>query len=195
MKNGNQKYLDGLRNGDEKVIRQLYKKNLPTVINWIKTKGGSDTDAHDIFQDAMEAVLALSFKEDFVLTSSLDGLIIKICKNKWIDQIRKFVKEERVRNDLSFRLDHEEDYVEIGDDILSVDKVRLMLDETFALISPLCQKVLKLVENGLDAQEIADTLNMSNANTVYRRKFACLEAWRKHIENHPHYETWKNTGL
>ncbi len=70
-----------------------------------------------------------------------------------------------------------------------------MLTSTFQQISPLCQQLLKLIENGATADEVAQKLEMSNANTVYRRKFACLQSWRKHIEAHDYYNTWKKSKL
>lgn len=192
MKNENQKYLDGLRAGDESVIRILYSRNLPKVINWIRNKGGTEADAQDVFQDSMEAVLALAFKEDFTVKSSLDSLIVKICKNKWIDTIRKNVKQEKVRNDLHQRLEYNDQSHLVDETMQNEYDLRGMLNETLVMISPLCQQLLKLSESGASPKEIAQLLNMSGANSVYRRKFACLEAWRKQIEQHPYYTQWKN---
>jgi len=190
-----QKYIDGLKAGDEGLVRELYSRNLPKLIGWIRTKGGAETDAHDMFQDAMEAVLALIYKEDFRIKSSIEGLILRIAKHKWIDKIRQNVKDEKVRNELSLRPDHDDDYDVLGESMQSQHKIRHMLDETFKHISPLCQQLLKLIESGSSTAEVAQQLKMASANTVYRRKFACLEAWRHKIENHQYYQIWKSSGL
>lgn len=185
-------YLDGIRKGDKKILTDIYKMNLPKFISWVKQNSGSTEDAHDVFQDAMETVMHLSFDEDFVIKSSLNSLIITICKNKWIDRLRKKKTENKVRLELASRQEEKTNMdlnFNHGNDLTMVQS---MLSSTFEQISPLCQKLLKLIESGATGDEVAKQLEMSNANSVYRRKFACLESWRKHIETHQYYETWKN---
>lgn len=185
-------YLDGIRRGDKVILTDIYSKNLPNFITWVKQNSGSPEDAHDIFQDAMETVMLMCFDEDFVIKSSLNSLIMTICKNKWIDKLRKKKTENKVRLELASRQEENTNMDFILNQSNDVTMVQRMLSSTFDKISPLCQKLLKLVESGSNGDEIAKALDMSNANSVYRRKFACLESWRKHIEMHEYYNTWKN---
>jgi len=67
-----------------------------------------------------------------------------------------------------------------------------MLDGTFQKLSPLCQKLLKLVESNATTDEIVAQMEMNSANTMYRRKFACMKSWKGHIEKHPFYGIWKS---
>ncbi|MEL7163088.1 MAG: hypothetical protein AAFN92_20175, partial [Bacteroidota bacterium] len=53
------------------------------------------------------------------------------------------------------------------------------LDQTLAQLSDTCQKLLRLLGRGVSPAEAAERLEMSNANTVYRRKNACLSRWRE----------------
>lgn len=189
------KYIDGIRAGDKMIIREIYQANLPKFISWIKVNSGTTEDAHDIFQDGMEAVMHLCFDEDFAIKSSLNSLIMTICKNKWIDKLRKKKTEQKVRLELASRQEEKTNMEFNFDQQSSQSDVQNMLTSTFQKISPLCQQVLKLIETGSSADEVAKQLNMSNANTVYRRKFACLESWRKHIESHEYYNIWKNAKV
>ena len=189
------KYIDGIRTGDKVILREIYQTNLPKFISWINVNSGTIEDAHDIFQDGMEAVMHLCFDDDFVIKSSLNSLLMTICKNKWIDKLRKKKTEQKVRLELATRQEEKTNMEFNFDQLSSQSEVQNMLTSSFTKISPLCQKLLRLIENGSTADEVAKQLNMSNANTVYRRKFACLESWRKHIESHDYYNIWKNAKL
>ena len=52
------------------------------------------------------------------------------------------------------------------------------LDKTFKQLSELCQKLLRLLISGISSAEAALQLGMNDANTVYRRKNACVGRWR-----------------
>ena len=53
------------------------------------------------------------------------------------------------------------------------------LSVAFNQLSELCQKLLRYVSEGMASKDVATQLAMSDANTVYRRKNACVERWRK----------------
>lgn len=109
--------------------------------------------------------------------------------------MREKNKEERVRmvelerfNDVSF----DEHFELVNDDEA---KVMQMLSVTFAELSPLCQQLIPLAQDRVPAKEIAAELDMTNANAVHRRKFACFEAWKKRIQKHAYYSIWKKIRL
>lgn len=52
------------------------------------------------------------------------------------------------------------------------------LDTSFKELSELCQKLLRLLISGVSSAEASAQLGMSDANTVYRRKSACVGRWR-----------------
>ena len=53
------------------------------------------------------------------------------------------------------------------------------LDASLAQLSPTCRDLLRLLGRGVSSVEAAEKLGMTNANTVYRRKNACLKRWRE----------------
>ena len=59
------------------------------------------------------------------------------------------------------------------------------LDAAFSELSELCQKLLRLLVSGVSSTEAAAQLGMANANTVYRRKNACVGRWKTlyHAQN------------
>jgi len=177
----NNKYLEGLIMGDQKIIALIYEEFKPTVHQWVLKNSGSTADADDVFHNSLISLLTnySEVKVDF------KALLVRICKNKWIDELRKKSKTNEVSLD------------EIGHDVFEnaeseafenaqLEDLRFQLmEEALLELSETCRKLLLMIKGGTKALEIARTLNMTNANTVYRRKFACMETWKKKVSSNP----------
>lgn len=171
-------YLVALRQGDNRLLHEMYSKFSPQVIQWVKKNNGSMSDAEDIFQEALIALYNKACDPDFKLTYPIGGLIFQICKNKWIDQIRKKTKESEVRILEKERYDNDEPNASLLEQIEEEEIRQTKLDIAFRQLSELCQKMLRLISEGVASKQIAVQLEMSDVNTVYRRKNACVERWK-----------------
>jgi RNA polymerase sigma factor (sigma-70 family) len=172
------RYLIALRKGDNLLLHELYSKFSPQVISWVKKNNGSMSDAQDIFQEALIALYNKACDPDFVLSYPVGGLIFQICKNKWIDQIRKKTKESEVRILEKERYNSEQPSVSAIEEIEEEEIRQTQLNLAFEKLSELCQKLLRAVAEGIASKDIAVQLAMNDANTVYRRKNACVERWK-----------------
>ena len=177
-KHEDHKYLVALKNGDSRLLNELYSQYSPQVIKWVRNNNGSMSDAQDVFQDALMALYNKACDPDFVLTYPIGGLIFQICKNKWIDQIRKKSKESEVRILEKERYTDEQPNASMMEQIEEEEIRQTKLNAGFAQLSELCQKLLRLISEGINSKDIAVRLEMNDANTVYRRKNACIERWR-----------------
>ena len=171
----------GLKNGDRHAITQIYDRLLPRVSDWITSNNGSESDAHDIFQETLESIL---LKVDNV-HSSFEGMVIKISKNKWIDRLRK--KKIVVKSHDEHHL-REEENINFENIDTAYNKYRLM-EKHFSTLSEVCQKVMQMVKQGIAVAQIVQELSFSNANSLYRRKAACIERWSQLIKADPLYNT------
>lgn len=184
-------YISGLQQGNRKIISEIYEQNLPQITHWILKNNGSKDDALDIFQEAIEVIIQKIYNKKLPEKLNFGGYLYTICKNKWRDKLNGNKKQEEVRNEELLRYTHEEA------DIVDLDKedqgenLRLMLKDTFDELSAVCQQLVGLLESGLSPADVAIRMEMTNANTVYRRKFACYESWKKKIEAHRYYSLWK----
>ena len=76
---------------------------------------------------------------------------------------------------------------------LEIEKLKFqIMDQTFVQLSELCQKVINLLRGGKKPEQIATILEMSNANTVTRRKFACMASWIELVKMDKMYYLIKN---
>lgn len=187
----NERFILGLKSGDNNIIKEIYESNLPTVTSWIKKNNGSEDDALDIFQEGIESIITKIFQAKIPEKINFNAYLFTICKNKWYDNLKEKKRDERVRDEELERYvnEYQDEQVFVGND--NKAQMKLMLDETFANLSPKCRQVLSLLESGLSPAEVAQQLNMSSANTVYRRKFACYESWKKLVLTHHFYALWK----
>ena len=176
-------FIEKLKAGERDLLRVLYKEYLPKVLFWVSANNGNQEDGHDIFHDTLEALIHKSYTSGHNFTlENIGGYIIQIAKNKWIDQLRRKKTFQKVRNGFTERLDSE---YNIEEDYISVETEHLKqkaLKEAFSKLSEVCQKLLTLIMKERKTEEVVKELDMSNANTMYRRKHACLKSWKTNIE-------------
>jgi len=191
MKNADP-YVSAIVNGDRTKIRELYDEYYPHVESWIKERGGERSDALDVFQSALEIILIQAEKSEKVYEIEFRPYFFRICRNKWIDQVRLRKKEEAVRKLEEERVNNNSDEIQLADQGMKEAWLSKAMEATFIKLTETCQKLINLTQSGADANEVSKALNMTNANTVYRRKFGCMKRWRELLEAHPMYQQYKN---
>lgn len=184
-------YIEGFASADQKTIAVFYENNLHKVSKWIQKNNGNEEDALDIFQDGIESIIRKIFDKKLPQNVNFEAYFFSSCKNLWLKRIEKKSKEEKVRISEESRYTHDAADVINLDEAYEEDSLKRMMSETFRKLTPVCQKLVVLLEKETNTEDIAVLLNMSNANTVYRRKFACYKSWRKYLEEHPFYSKWK----
>ena len=183
-------YIQGLVDGESEVLHYIYKTYLPKVTRWVNQNHGSEADGFDVFQDTLEVLVSKSLAGELKAEVPFQAYLFSITRNKWISRLREKKKEELVRNEEFERyttINYEEHFEHENQ-----SKVKQMMTETLHQLSPLCQQLIPLVEGKVPAKEIAEELDMTNANAVHRRKFACFESWKKRIMKHEYYPIWQS---
>jgi len=173
-----QRYILAFREGNHKLLEELYQKHAPQISKWVQRNSGSADDAQDVFQEAILALHQKAADSSFILTCPIGALIFQISKNKWLNQLRKKNKETEVRIVEQERYSYEGDILPTLEAVEEAEIRHQKLDQTFKQLSEICQKLLSLLAKGVSSTEAAAKLGMSNANTVYRRKNACGARWR-----------------
>ena len=179
--------IDGLKKRDNGIIRYIYKEYYPTIKFLITTNSGTDTDAEDVFQDALVVLYRKIAKENLLLTSSFKTFLYSICRNLWLQRLdrRVFSSEFMEVEDLgemqeSMHSEHPEEEQE---------KYRLF-QQHFLQLSPDCQKVLKLFMGKTSLKEIADIMGFKTEKYAKTRKFMCKEKLKEMIINDPYFKKY-----
>ena len=179
--------IDGLKRQDSLIIRYVYKEYYPTIKFLITTNSGTDTDAEDVFQDALVVLYRKIARENLVLTSSFKTFLYSICRNLWLQRLdRRVFRNEFLEledlgelQDISYSEQPEDDQ----------EKYRLFQQHFFRLGDD-CQKVLKLFMNKTSLREIADIMGFKTEKYAKTRKFMCKEKLKNSIINDPNFKKY-----
>jgi RNA polymerase sigma factor (sigma-70 family) len=178
-----QAIIDGLKRRDSGVIRFIYKEYYPTIKYLINSNSGYDTDAEDVFQDALVIIYRKITKEDLTLTSSFKTFLYSICRNLWLQRLDK-----KVFNSDFLTLEDLDDlqepvYSDPGD--VENEKYKIF-QQHFLSLSEDCQKILRLFMNKVPLKEIAELMGFKTEKYAKTRKFMCKERLKNLILNDPH---------
>ncbi|GAB5527667.1 MAG: hypothetical protein Roseis2KO_55390 [Roseivirga sp.] len=179
-------YLEGLRNADNAVLRQLYDKFLPPVVRLVESNSGSRDDALDIFQEAVMVLYRKVKQADFQLTSALSTYIYAICRNHWMKRLnKKSFSEVSIQDDGVYKSD--EDFIQ---EMEAQEKYRLFKNKMLKLGDD-CRRILELFFNGTTMEKIANECNLSSIGYAKKRKFQCKEQLLSMIRADARFEELK----
>lgn len=179
-----QYYIDGIKNGQQKVLNQIYERFFSRTQHFVENNSGSKDDGRDIFQDA----LLLIFKklndpsQSFNLTSSFGTYLLSVCKYLWMNQLRR-----SGRNTSSIEL-HEnlESDLNIEETLQERDRTALF-QEKLKELGEDCQRLLKLFFQKTPMLKIAEMMGYKSVQYAKKRKFKCKEQLIKRIKGDARY--------
>ena len=76
-------YIEGLHNGDAKVITTIYTKVFPKVRDFIFKNKGNHHDAEEVFHDALFQLTIRLKVNTIEINSSFEAYLFTICRNLW----------------------------------------------------------------------------------------------------------------
>jgi len=80
--------LIDLKTENNFAFGKLYQDNFGKISNFVQNNSGSQSDAEDLFQDAMMVLVEKLRQDSFQITASIDTYIYAICKNLWFKKLR-----------------------------------------------------------------------------------------------------------
>lgn len=175
--------LEGLLRSEAKPIESIYDAVLPSIIYYVRQNGGSETDARDLFQEALIALYKRLQQGDFELTCKLQSYLRVVCRNLWLKRLRKTDRESGVLPegweavDLDARMDER----------LEASEREGILWKHLDALGEGCQQILRWFFSGTSMREIAERLDTSEGY-VKKRKHTCKERLVTAIKQDARYE-------
>ncbi len=171
--------ISDIKNGNTKTIEAFYAENYPTVLSYVKRKGGHHEDAKDVMQEGMYGLLIALQRSDFVLRTKLGAYFFSICKNKWINRIRETKDDQQLKQDLMHMPDLNDDQTsmqfEEHHSILFFRKMQLLKKE--------CREIIGFYLQRMAFKTIAEKMNLKSEGAARTRKKACLDKLLEYIKN------------
>jgi len=163
--------LAAISKGDERALDYLYKKYYRMMTKIVISNSGTETEAKDIYQDALIVFWQKVVSGNLVLTSKISTYIYSICLNLWRKEL-----------DRKSRLSHEE---KDGVQIIEFEKEERLkiINECINRLGDTCKKILTYYYfDGMSMNEIAEKLDFANTDTAKTKKYKCKKRLDKLIK-------------
>ena len=173
----NDTIIQGILSGDQSIFDDLYEYEFPKVVRLITKNSGTLDSAKDIFQDGLVILMEKVYRKELDLTCSVGTFLYSICRNLWLEQLRKDQKS------ISFI----DPYSSLIADIISIDEetdpdVFETVNKAIETLGDPCKQLLEcFYYENLSWVEIATSLGYSSAASARNQKYKCLERIRKTV--------------
>jgi RNA polymerase sigma factor (sigma-70 family) len=165
-------YVEALLQNNEQVLKQLYTESIPSITAYIVRNSGTDTDALDIFQEALLAIYQKARTGELHIHSGFQPYLYAVCRNLWLMQLRKKAVR-RVANIDERQQDIATDSFAEAEQTAN-QYARMQLIETqLQQLGEGCRKLLKLAWSGKPLEEVASILNNTYAY-IRKKKSECM---------------------
>ncbi len=190
MLHPDQKYIDALVKNDPILLEELYQKYSGKIKWMILQNNGTETDAADIFQEALISIYNKTQTSGFQLTCPLDAFLYLICKNKWINTLNKRKTRKVTNTDTEGFSNIGEDNFKLAEDCVLQQERSNLLHEKLQEMGESCKNLLRLSWSGLSMDKVADKLNVSYAY-ARKKKSECMAKLISLVKNSPDFNSLK----
>ena len=190
MQHPDQKYIDALLENDPVVLDELYRKFSEKIKWMIIRNNGTETDAADIFQEALLSIYHKAKTGGFTLTCPLDAFLYLICKNKWLNTLNKKKTQKVTITDTEGYSNIGEDNFKLAENCVLEQERRDLLTEKLAEMGESCKKILRLSWSGMPMDEVAKQLDVTYAY-VRKKKSECMARLITLVKQSPKFNALK----
>ena len=99
--------VTGIKKGDSETLHAIYKDHFGMIRNLVMKNSGSESDAEDVFQDALVVLFKKFNHSKFNLTVKFKTYFYSVCRNIWLTELKK-------RGGKWARMKDYEQHVELG---------------------------------------------------------------------------------
>jgi len=190
MEHPDQKYIRALLENDATVLEELYSKFSGKIKWMIIQNNGTETDAADIFQDALLSIYNKAKTNDFTLTCPLEAFLYLICKNKWLNVLNKRKTQKVTITDTQGFNYIGEDNFKLAEDCVLQQERNNLLTQKLGEMGDSCRNILRLSWSGVSMQEVADQLNVTYAY-ARKKKSECMARLIALVKQSPEFNSLK----
>jgi RNA polymerase sigma factor (sigma-70 family) len=175
--------IEGLANSDNQAISEIYSLYQPMLLKWMVTRGGTETDAYDVFQEGVLVLFEKTSDPEFALTCKLSTYLFAVCKRIWFKKNQKQSNISSLDYDLGAEEGEFEGMRSFDSDIKFHQEQEAkfeQLEQSLEQLGNPCKGLLKafyIEEKSM--QEIASVFGYTNAENAKTQKYKCLNRLKK----------------
>ncbi|MCI5084148.1 MAG: sigma-70 family RNA polymerase sigma factor [Saprospiraceae bacterium] len=162
----------------DRALRAMYRQHFEVVQSFVHKNQGNDQDAEDIFQDGLVVIYNNIREDDFLLQSSLKTYVYSICRNIWLNRLRKLSREVEVTD--------EHENIEIPDDqmkaIVKGERSEIIV-QLIQKMGTECRQILQFFYfERLRMKRISELMGISSEQVAKNKKSRCMKKLRTMAE-------------
>lgn len=172
-------FIEGLRTGNEAVLKALYKKYYNIVLKIVVNNSGSSEAAQDIYQETIIVLFENAQKPGFVLNCQLQTFIYSIAKRLWLKQLRNNSNLTKLSNG------DEHEMVDVSEEINEHHKKEealLKMTKSLDELGEPCKTIITdFYISHLSMEEISEKFGYTNSDNAKTQKYKCLQRLKKYF--------------
>ncbi len=183
--------IDGIRKRDNKILTLIYKELFPVVRYYVMSNGGTQDDSKDVFQESIIVVFKQISQNSFEIRTGFEAYLYGVARLVWLKVLRT-----RATHDRNVLRIEEPDASYMPSESFVEDELEMRLfRKHFARLGAECQKVLRLISDGVSYEQIALEMGYKSEKIIRNKKYKCKEYLIKMIKDDPEYQMIKKNRL
>jgi RNA polymerase sigma factor (sigma-70 family) len=169
------KFIEGIRAGDQAMIKWVYTSHYSIVKNYILKNKGQEDDARDVYQESMTILCRnLQHEPGFVLTCSIRTFLYAVARRLWLKHLR-----DSNRNGVLHDGFDVEDEVQTGVHWEKESQLDLMTNSMDSLGEPCKTLLYDFYIHKQSMETISEKFGYTNADNAKNQKYKCLQRLKK----------------
>ena len=175
------RYLKGIIESEDSVLEEIYSNFYPPLLSFVKKNQGNESEAKDVFQEALVATYRRLQKNDFQISSTFGTYIFSVGKFIWFKKLKKMTNVSAISDDTRIA-----DDTHLQDELEEESKYQLF-QEGIARLGSDCRKVLNFFFDRKNFKEIALLMEYTGAEYARRKKYLCTKELMQKIKQDARY--------
>ncbi len=162
------KYLKGIKNSDDEILQEIYANFYRPLRTFVENNRGTETDAKDVFQEALIAVYRRLRKGDFVISATFGTYFFSVGKYIWLKKIKDKMRVAVIESEADID-------TETVEEALREEKKYELFRDGMTRLGNDCRRVLELFFARVTYKEIAARMNYTGEEYARRKKYLCTK--------------------
>ena len=165
----------GIQSGEAKKINlcleYLYKSNYPIISRFILGNNGNESEAQDIFQDAIIVFYEKVQKGNLELSCNITTYLYSVSRNLWLKRLKSKMRS-------SLRIEDIQEFISVDDEASEIDneKVLQTLNNLINKLSKKCKEILiAFYYDNMSMRKIMNLEGYKSEQAMKNKKYKCMK--------------------
>jgi RNA polymerase sigma factor (sigma-70 family) len=165
-----------IRKKNEVALRELYKTHYPMVRSLILSNSGSESEAKDVYQEAVIAFYERLQDHNFTLTCKIKTYLYAVCRRLWL---KRLSEKKRYHG----KIEEHETFIGVEEEVEEIenreDEFKRMKQSLEDLGEPCRTIITDFYIANLTMEDITVKFKYTNADNAKNQKYKCLQRLKK----------------